>query len=175
MSAPSGIAIRRLHALDEAQIEELAALLVDCVDGGAGVGFMRPLAPERARAFWRQVADGVDAGERALLVAEDAEGIVGTVQLVLAQPDNQAHRADLAKMQVHSRARRQGLGAALLAAAEQLGRDCGKTLLVLDAVTGGDAERLYARHGWVRVGVIPNYALMPDGEPSATTYFYKDL
>ena len=175
MNAPPGIALRRLHEVDEAAVAGLADVLVDCVDGGAGVSFMHPLAPERAQDFWRRVAADVAAGQRALVVAEDDAGIVGTVQLVLAQPDNQPHRADLAKMLVHRRARRQGLGAALLAAAEQLGRDCGKTLLVLDTVTGGDAERLYARMGWVRVGTIPGYALMPNGEPSGTTLFYKDL
>ena len=175
MSSAPGMAIRRLHSVDDAQIEALADVLIDCVDGGAGVSFMHPLEPAKAQAFWRRVAAGVAAGERALLVAEDDAGIVGTVQLVLDQPDNQPHRADLAKMLVHRRARRQGLGAALLRAAEQTARDCGKTLLVLDAVTGGDAERLYARLGWVRVGTIPNYALMPRGELSGTTLFYKAL
>ena len=115
------------------------------------------------------------AGERALLVAEDAHGICGTVQLVLDLPENQPHRADLAKMLVPRRARRQGLGAALMRAAESLARECGKTLLVLDAVTGGDAARLYQRLGWVRVGDIPGYALMPRGEICSTTVFYRNL
>ncbi len=109
------------------------------------------------------------------VVAEDAQGICGTVQLVLDQPDNQPHRADLAKMLVHRRARRQGLGAALVRAAEAVALDCGKTLLVLDAVTDGDAARMYARLGWIRVGDIPRFALMPRGEPCSTTYFYRDL
>jgi GNAT superfamily N-acetyltransferase len=100
---------------------------------------------------------------------------VGTVQLVLAQPENQPHRADLSKMLVASRARRRGLGAALLAAAEQLARDCGKTLLVLDTNTGSDAERLYARLGWARVGEIPDYSIQPHGGLRATTVFYKRL
>jgi GNAT superfamily N-acetyltransferase len=100
---------------------------------------------------------------------------VGTVQLVLDQPENQPHRADLAKMLVHRRARREGLGAQLMRAAEVLAQDCGKTLLVLDTVTGGDAERLYARLGWQRVGVIPDYALWPRGGLCATTYFYRRL
>jgi GNAT superfamily N-acetyltransferase len=95
--------------------------------------------------------------------------------LILDLPENQPHRADLVKMLVHRRARRQGLGAALMRAAETLARDCGRTLLVLDAVTGGDAERLYERLGWVRVGVVPHFALMPDGRPCSTTYFYRDL
>ncbi len=131
MTAPAW-SLRRLDALDAAQIDQLADVLIDCVDGGASVSFMHPLSRDRAVAFWRRVASGVATGERALLVAEDADGLCGTVQLVLEQPDNQPHRADLAKMLVHRRARRQGLGAALLRAAEATARDCGKTLLVLD-------------------------------------------
>lgn len=169
------MAIRRLQSVDDAQIEALADLLIDCVDGGASASFMHPLAPAKAQAFWRRVAAGVAAGERALLVAEDDTGIVGTVQLVMAQPENQPHRADLVKMLVHRRARRQGLGAALMRAAEQLARDCGKTLLVLDTVPGSEAERLYARMGWVRVGTIPDYALLPRGGLFGTTLFYKAL
>jgi GNAT superfamily N-acetyltransferase len=118
MSAPPGIVIRRLQAVDEAQVEGLADLLIDCIDGGASVSFMHPLAPAKAQAFWRRLAAGVAAGERALLVAEDDAGIVGTVQLVLEQPENQPHRADLSKMLVHRRVRRRGLGAALMDAAE---------------------------------------------------------
>jgi GNAT superfamily N-acetyltransferase len=167
--------LRRLSAVDEAQIEELASVLIDCVEGGASVSFMHPLTRDRAVAFWRQVAQGVAAGDRALLVAEDALGLCGTVQLVLDQPENQPHRADLAKMLVHRRARHQGLGAALMRGAEATARECGKTLLVLDTVTGGDAERLYSRLGWQRVGVIPGYALMPRGEPCDTTVFYCNL
>jgi GNAT superfamily N-acetyltransferase len=175
LSATPGIAVRRLHSVDDAQIEALADVLIDCVDGDASASFMYPLAPEKAQAFWRRVAAGVAAGERALLVAEDDSGIVGTVQLVLDQPENQPHRADLAKMLVHRRARRQGLGAALMRAAEQTARECGKTLLVLDTIPGSDAERLYDRLGWVRVGTIPDYALLPRGGLSATTVFYKAL
>ncbi len=167
--------LRRLHALDDELIGGLADVLIDCVEGGASVSFMHPLSRGRAVAFWQGVARAVAAGERALLVAEDAHGLCGTVQLVLAQPENQPHRADLAKMLVHRRARRHGLGAALMRAAEATARECGKTLLVLDAVTGGDAARLYERLGWVRVGDIPGYALMPRGEPCGTTYYYRDL
>jgi GNAT superfamily N-acetyltransferase len=171
----STVSLRRLHAVDDNQVDELATVLIDCVEGGASVSFMLPLTRDRAAAFWRRVAKGVIAGERALLVAEDAGGICGTVQLILDQPENQPHRADLAKMLVHRRARRQGLGAALMRAAEATARECGKTLLVLDTVTGGDAERLYARLGWERVGVIPNYALWPQGGPCDTTVFYRNL
>ncbi|MES2262314.1 MAG: GNAT family N-acetyltransferase [Pseudomonadota bacterium] len=167
--------IRRLPDVSESQLQGLAEVLIDCVEGGASVSFMHPMTLDKAQAFWRQVAEGVRQGARALLVAEDASGIIGTVQLILEQPENQPHRADLAKMLVHRRARRLGLGAALMQAAEQLGRDCGKTLLVLDTVTGGDGERLYAKLGWQKCGVIPDYALMPDGEYCSTTYFYRAL
>lgn len=174
MSVPT-ISVRRLHSVNEAQVEGLADLLIDCVEGGASVSFMHPLTRERAVAFWRKVARGVAAGERALVVAEDAQGICGTVQLVLDVPENQPHRADLCKMLVHRRARRHGLGAALVRAAEAMALDCGRTLLVLDAVTGGDAARLYERLGWVRVGDIPGYALFPRGGLCSTTVFYRTL
>lgn len=174
MSAPTW-SLRRLHALDEMLIGQLAGVLLDCVEGGASVSFMRPLTRERALAFWRRVAKGVSAGERALLVAEDAQGICGTVQLLLDLPENQPHRADVAKMLVHRRARRQGLGAALMRAAETTALECGRTLLVLDTVTGGDAERLYTRLGWMRVGDIPDYALFPQGGFCSTTVFYRKL
>jgi GNAT superfamily N-acetyltransferase/heme-degrading monooxygenase HmoA len=167
--------IRLVDRLDQRLIGELAALTKDCVDGGASIGFMQPFTIERGREFWRKVADAVASGQRALLVAEDGHGVCGTVQLILDLPDNQPHRADVAKMQVHSRARRKGLCGQLLHAAEQAARDRDKTLLVLDAVTDGDAARLYARLGWVRVGDIPNYALFPQGGYCSTTYFYKNL
>lgn len=169
------IAIRRLDAVDETQVRALAEVLVDAIDSDAGVSFLHPLEPERAQAFWRGVAEDVSAGARALLVAEDEGGIVGTVQLVLRQPENQPHRADLSKMLVHRRARRRGLGAALLEAAERTARECGKTLLVLDTNTGSDAERLYARMGWTRVGEIPDFSIQPRGGLRATTVFYKRL
>ena len=167
--------LRRLYALDDVLIEELAGVLVDCVEAGASVSFMHPMSRDRAMAFWHRIAQGVIAGERALLVAEDAHGVCGTVQLVLDQPENQPHRADLSKMLVHRRARRRGLGAALMRAAEITARDCGKTLLVLDTVTGGEAERLYVRLGWERVGVIPGYALLPQGGLCDTTVYYRNL
>jgi GNAT superfamily N-acetyltransferase len=167
--------VRRLRAVGEAQIDGLVEVLIDCVEGGASVSFMHPLTRERAAAFWRRVAEGVAAGERALLIAEDARGICGTVQLLLDLPENQPHRADLAKMLVHRRARRQGLGAALMRAAEATALECGRTLLVLDAVTGGDAARLYERLGWVRAGDIPDYALFPRGGLCSTTVYYRKL
>lgn len=167
-------AIRRLAPVSDNDMQSLADLLIDCVDGGASVSFMAPLTMGKALDFWRGVAEGVARGERVLLVAEDANGIIGTVQLILAQPENQPHRADVAKMLVHRRARRQGLGAALMQAAEQTAREAGQTLLVLDTASA-EAERLYARQGWQRVGVIPGYALLPTGEPCDTAYFYKVL
>jgi GNAT superfamily N-acetyltransferase len=167
--------IRQLQAVDERQHDQLVGVLMDCVEGGASVSFMHPLSRDRAEAFWRRVAEDVRAGAKALLVAEDAVGICGTVQLLLNLPENQPHRADVAKMLVHRRARRQGLGAALMRAAEATARACGKTLLVLDTVTGGDADRLYERLGWVRVGDIPGYALFPRGGLCGTTVFYRNL
>ena len=166
--------VRRLLELDDARIDGLADVLIDCVEGGASVSFMHPLTRDRAVAFWRRVAKGVTAGERALLIAEDAQGMCGTVQLQLAQPENQPHRADLSKMLVHRRGRRQGLGAALLQAAEATARECGKSLLVLDTASG-EAERVYERQGWVRVGVIPGYALLPQGGLCDTTVYYRQL
>jgi GNAT superfamily N-acetyltransferase len=174
MTAPSW-SVRRLHAIDDAMLDQLADVLIDCVEGGASVSFMLPFTRERALRFWRRVADGVASGDRVVLVAEDALGLCGTVQLVLDMPDNQPHRADLAKMLVHRRARRQGLGDALLRAAEDTARECGRTLLVLDAVTNGDGARLYERGGWTRVGEIPGFALMPDGAVCDTTVYYRDL
>lgn len=169
------LSLRQLSAVDESQIDALADVLIDCVEGGASVSFMLPLTRDRAVAFWHRVAQDVAAGERVLLVAEDERGICGTVQLIFDLPENQPHRADLAKMLVHRRVRRQGLGAALMKAAEEAARQCGKTLLVLDAVTNGEAARLYERLGWVRVGDVPNFALMPRGEPCSTTYYYRNL
>ena len=166
---------RRLHAVDEAQIAALADVLIDCVEGGASVSFMHPLTRDRAEAFWRHIARDVADKRRILLIAEDSHGICGTVQLIFDLPENQPHRADVAKMLVHRRVRRLGLGAALMRAAELAARESGKTLLVLDAVTHGDAARLYERLGWVRVGDIPNFALMPDGKPCGTTFYYRDL
>ena len=174
MNSPSW-SIHRSPVLDDALIEQLARVLVDCVDGGASVSFMHPLTSERAVAFWRRVALGVAAGDRALLVAQDAHGVCGTVQLSFDLPENQPHRADVSKMLVHRRVRRQGLGAALIKAAENTARECGKTLLVLDAVTGGDAARLYERLGWTRVGDIPDYALFPQGGFCSTTVYYRKL
>jgi GNAT superfamily N-acetyltransferase len=170
----TGLKVRRLHAVSAAEIEGLADVLTDVVDGGASVSFMHPFTRDKAIAFWRGVANGVAAGERAIVVAEDEQGICGTAQLILSMPENQPHRADLAKMLVHRRARRRGIGAAVLRAAEDVARELGKTLLVLDTASH-DAERLYERAGWIKVGVIPDYALMPDGAFCDTIVYYRRL
>jgi len=166
--------VERLATVSPTQIEQLARLLVDCVEGGASVSFMHPLSLDKAVAFWQRVADDVARGERALITASDATGIVGTVQLVLDQPDNQPHRADLSKMLVLRGARRRGIGEALMRQAEQVAVDCGKTLLVLDTASA-EAERLYERAGWRRCGTIPGYALLPHGGLCDTTYYYREL
>lgn len=172
---PGAIRIRTLETIGERELSGLCDVLVDCVEGGASVSFMLPMTRAKAEAYWRRVAASLARGERLVLVAEDAEGaIVGTVQVVLDQPENQPHRGDLSKMLVHRRARRQGVGRALLTAAERDALSAGKTLLVLDTASD-DAERLYARNGWQPCGVIPDYALMPDGALCATTFFYKAL
>ena len=173
---PGAIQIRRLETIGERELRGLSDVLIDCVEGGASVSFMQPMSRAKADAFWRTAAASVARGERVVLVAEDDAGtIVGTVQVILDQPENQPHRGDIAKMLVHRRVRRRGVGAALLAAVERSALSAGKTLLVLVTVTGSDAERLYARHGWERCGQIPNYALWPDGTPCTTTIYFKSL
>lgn len=168
------VTIRRLKAVDDREIGALVDVLLDCVDGGASVSFMSPLTRERALAFWRRAASEAAAGNRALLVAEDTQGILGTVQVVLDLPENQPHRADVSKMLVHRRARRRGVGEALMRAAESAAREQGRTTLVLDTASD-DARRLYERLGWIKVGDIPRYALLPDGTPCATTYYFREL
>jgi GNAT superfamily N-acetyltransferase len=168
--------IRRLDALGESDIRGLADVLIDCVEGGASVSFMWPMTHAKAEAFWREAAVAVARGERLVLAAFDAQdGIIGTITVVLHQPENQPHRADVAKMLVHRRARRTGVASRLLAAAERQAVLAGKSLLVLDTVTGTDADRLYSANGWQRVGEIPDYALWPDGRPCPTTVFCKRL
>jgi GNAT superfamily N-acetyltransferase len=170
------ITVRRLSAAETAdRVDALADVLLDCVQGGASVGFMATLSADRALEFWRGVAAAAARGERAVLVAEDAGRIVGTVQLITAMPDNQPHRADVSKMLVCRAARRRGVAQRLMAAIEQTARAENRRVLVLDTVTGSDASRVYTRAGWQRVGEIPDYALMPDGDYCSTTYYYKHL
>jgi GNAT superfamily N-acetyltransferase len=167
--------IRRLHTLGEREIAGLSDVLIDCVEGGASVSFLLPMTRVKAETYWRGAAAGVARGERLVLAAEDPAGaIIGTVTVVLEQPENQPHRGDLSKMLVMRQARRRGIGAALLQAAEYGALEAGKTLLVLDTA-GAEAERLYAQCGWQRCGFVPGYALWPDGTPCATTFFYKLL
>ena len=168
------VTVGRLDAPSDAQLAALADVLVDCVEGGASVSFLQPLSSDRAMAFWRRVALATVAGERVLLVAEDEAGICGTVQVILDLPENQPHRADISKMLVHRRARRKGVGEALMRAAEACAREHRRTTLVLDTASD-DARRLYERLGWVKVGDIPAYALLPDGTPCATTYYFREL
>jgi len=171
----AAIRIRSLPRLGEKEIRGLGDVLIDCVEGGASVSFMLPMSRAKADAFWQGAAESVARGERLVLAAEDSAGeIVGTVQVILQQPENQPHRGDLAKMLVHRKARRHGVGAALLIAAERGARAAGKTLLVLDTASA-DAERLYARQGWQACGRVPDYALLPDGPPCATTFYFKFL
>jgi GNAT superfamily N-acetyltransferase len=171
----SAFTLRRLTSPTAHELEALTDVLLDCVEGGASVSFMLPLSRAKARAFWQHVADGVAAGDRALLVAADDRGtIVGTVQLVLAQPDNQPHRADVAKLLVHRSARGHGLGDALMQGVEPLALAAGKTLLVLDTASAA-AEKIYARQGWQRLGSIPGYALLPQGGLCDTVVFFKAL
>jgi GNAT superfamily N-acetyltransferase len=165
---------RRLAHVSTAELDALTTLLIDCVEGGASVGFMLPIDAVRAGAFWRGVAASLERGERRLLVAEERGAILGTVQLVLQQPENQPHRADISKMLVRRSARRRGLGAALMRAAEREAGAAGKSLLVLDTASA-DAERLYERLGWQRCGTVPGYALLPRGGRCDTTYFYRVL
>jgi GNAT superfamily N-acetyltransferase len=168
--------IRQLRAVEgRGYIGALADVLVDCVEHGASVSFMAPFSKATAEEFFTGVVEGVERGERLLLAAFVDGQLAGTVQVVTKMPPNQPHRADVAKLLVSRSARGRGVGAGLMAEVECVSRGAGKTLLVLDTVTGGDAERLYTRLGWTRVGVIPNYALMPDGRLCDTTIFWKAL
>ncbi len=159
-----------------AHANELAEVLRACVLAGASVGFELPCPHEEARAFWLGLHGAVERGERRLLVVRGAHGkIDGTLQLVLAGMPNGRHRAELSKMLVHPRARRQGLAQALLRHAEAMARSLGRSLIVLDTCTGGPAEGMYLKLGYQRCGEIPQYATMPDGRLGATTFMYKLL
>ncbi len=172
----AGIEVRRLAgAALNARLDGLAAVLEDCVSGGASVSYMAPFSHAQAREAFEGMAAEVEQGRRLLLAALDDGEVVGTVQVILASPPNQPHRGEIAKLLVHRRARRRGLAALLMEHAEAEARAEGKSLLVLDTVTGDPAERLYARLGWTRVGVIPNYALYPDGRFCDTTVFWKAI
>ena len=170
------VQIRRLAAAEGRQhVAALAEVLLDCVEGGASVSFMASLSRAEAEAFFENAVSEVESGRRIVLPAFIDSQLVGTVQVITATPPNQPHRADVAKLLVLRSARGQGVATRLMQEAEAASSLAGKTVLVLDTVTGGDAERLYARLGWTRVGVIPNYALFPDGTFCDTTVFWKQV
>jgi len=154
----------------------LADLLVDAVESGGAVNFVWPMTQAKADAWWEGALASQAQGERLIFVAEADGRIDGTVQLILASQENQSFRADLAKMIVHRRARRQGIGAALMRAAEAEALRLGRTLLTLDTQSGEAGERLYAAMGWIKVGEIPGYATNPDGQGRhGASLFYKSL
>jgi len=176
VTAEEAVEIRRLDAAEAREhLDGLAAVLVDCVDGGASVGYLAPFSQDDARRVFDGFIVEVERGRRVLLAAFTEGALVGTAQLVFAPHPNQPHRAEVARVLVHRAARRRGIAAGLMQRVESEALGAGRTLLVLDAVTGDDAERLYERLGWVKVGVIPGYALYPDGRPCDTTYFWKAL
>jgi GNAT superfamily N-acetyltransferase len=156
-------------------LDALAAILADCVNGGAGVGFMLPFTAGDAKAWWEGVLPGVASGERILFAAFVDGAPVGTVQLCPAGMPNQRHRADIAKMLVHRKARRKGIGAALMRAAEAHAKSIGRFVLVLDTVTTSDARRLYERLGWTAAGPVPRFAYAPDGSWHDTLFMWKAL
>lgn len=168
--------VRRLDAFEAREhLDGLAAVLADCVQGGASVSYMAPFSHEDAREAFDGFVAEAERGRRLILAAFDEGELVGTVQVILALPPNQPHRGEIAKLLVRRSARRRGIARSLMERAEHEARAAGKTLLVLDTVTGDPAERLYETMGWNRVGVIPNFALYPDGRPCATTFFWKAL
>lgn len=176
MAATETVETRLLDPDDaRAHLDGLAEVLADCVAGGASVSYMAPFSHEDARAHFEAVVAEVEQGRRLLLAAFDEGRVVGTVQVNLATPPNQPHRGDVAKLLVHRSARRRGIARLLMEHAEREALAAGKTLLVLDTVTGDPAERLYERIGWTKVGVIPDYALYPDGRPCDTTVFFKAI
>ena len=176
MAATEQIEVRRLAPGEvRERLDSLAAVLADCVAGGASVGYMAPFSHEEAREVFEAYAVDAERGHRIILGAFLDGELVGTAQLVTGLPPNQPHRADVARVLVHRSARKRGIAQRLMDQLEQEARSEGKTLLVLDAVTGGDAARLYERLGWNTVGVIPDFALYPDGRLCDTTVFWKSL
>ena len=161
--------------VSDAVLEQLACVLVDCVEGGASVSFMSPFSQGEALAFFRKVANSVAAGDTILLAAQLDGKIVGTVQLGLDTPPNQPHRADIKKLLVHRAARGHGVGVALMMEVEEEARRRGRWLLVLDTVPGENGHRLYLRAGWTETGIVPDYALFPDGRQCDTTIMWKRL
>lgn len=155
--------------------QALCALLEDCVNSGASVGFLAPLAKEEAQRYWQQVAAGVEAGERELLIMLDGQRVAGAVQLALCGKANGIHRAEVEKLMVDTRYRQRGIGKALMQEVERQAHARQRTLLVLDTRTGDPASLLYRGLGYQEAGRIPDFALNADGSLAATTLFYKSL
>ena len=156
-----------------AHVPALAEILVDAVDGGASVGFVWPFTVADARTWWSTLEPEIAAGRIVLLGAFQDGALVGTVQLRLAAYPNARHRAEVAKLLVHRRARGQGVARALMARIEDDARALGRTLLLLDTLTGSDAEQLYRALGYQCTGVIPGHAALPDGRLMSTTLFWR--
>ncbi|HET6682876.1 MAG TPA: GNAT family N-acetyltransferase [Gaiella sp.] len=176
MRASEEIEVRRLSGGEaRAHLDGLAVVLHDCVEGGASVSYMAPFSDDDARMAFEGFVAEAELGRRLIIAAFDDGELVGTVQVILALPPNQPHRGEIAKLLVRRSARRRGIARLLMECAEQEAVAEGKTLLVLDTVTGDPAEALYEGMGWTRVGVVPNFALYPDGRSCATTFFWKAL
>lgn len=160
----------------EAAIPSLAALIVDAVEGGAGVNFLTGVTNDQAAAWWRSRLPDIADGTTTAFIARDGDTrVVGSTLLIRSRNPNSPHRAEIGKVIVHRSARRRGIAHALMTAAEERARADGRWLLILDTATGSDAERLYRSMGWTELGVMPDHSLLPDGALSATTYFWKDL
>ena len=168
------LAIERVTAASDGIVEELATLLLDAVDDNAGISFMKGLLRDEATAWWRRTLKAATP-RTVILAARDESGLVGTVQLQPAWPPNQPHRADVAKLIVHRRARGKGIARRLMEALERHAREQRFTLLLLDTCKGGSAEQLYSSMGWIRVGEVPGFALNPDGSLCDTVFFYKKI
>ena len=162
-------------AAAEAAIARLSDILIACVEEGSGVSFLPPLAPEAARAFWQDTARDVAAGSKMLLGGWAGGVLAGTVTLALASPQNQQHRADVAKLLVHPSGRRHGLARRLMARLELEAANLGRTLLTLDTRSGDRAEGLYRSMGWVELGRIPGHALAKDGTYDETLFMWKRI
>jgi GNAT superfamily N-acetyltransferase len=170
------VEIRRVYTEEGRQYQSaLAELLLDSVAGGASIGFMASVTKPEAELFFDKVLTAVERDERILLAAFVDSNLQGTVQIVPSMMPNQPHRADISKLMVHRSVRGKGVASMLMRHAEESARAAGKSVLVLDTCTGTDAERLYLRLGWTRAGIVPQYALFPDGSSCDTVIFWKRL
>ena len=176
MTGPALTLIRVLNAAEtEARLDELSDILVEAVALGASVNFMAGFSRDEGRAFWRKQLPGLANGERQLFVGDDGERLVATVMLTFAPQPNAPHRAEISKMLVLARARRQGLGRRLLMRVEEAAREAGRTLLMLDTESGSAGDMFYRSCGWTEIGRVPGHAFRPDGRLAQTTLFYKQL